>query len=396
MRGTRLAALVAACAAGSGILVPESAIADPPRTVGGSALAGSGTDVHAAPGVPTLPVIPAEGWLIADLDSGQVLAAHDAHGRFAPASTLKVLTALVLIPRLDPKAQLTPTSAEVAIDGTKVGAVPGHAYTVDMLLEGMLAVSGNDTARILAGALGGDNAVVALMNAEAARLHATDTFAATVTGLDAPNQTSSAYDLALLGQAALRNAAFRRYAASTRAQFAGTGVAPFAISNHNPLLGEYPGAYGVKNGYTAAARASYIGAAYRGGHHLVVTLIRADPAFRKPAEALLDWGFAADGKVDPVGVLVQPDATEGDNSAQQLAAELAQTLGVSGDPVARAASPGAVATVTVHRGSGQSSLTYAGIGAALGLAALVAVRRIQITRRRRRRFARRSLRLPPL
>jgi D-alanyl-D-alanine carboxypeptidase (penicillin-binding protein 5/6) len=385
--------LVCAAVAGTiglSVVFAPPVSADPPATVGGPQLASHGIVANSAPGVPALPAVPASGWLVADLDTGNVLAAGDAHGEYAPASTLKVLTALVVIPRLSPARVLTATSEQVAVDGTKVGVVPHHAYTVDMLLQGMLAVSGNDTARVLAGALGGDTAVEALMNAKAQDLQAYDTHAASVTGLDAVGQRTSAYDLALIGRAGLDLPSFRKYVATTRSTFVGRGVPPFAIQNHNPLLGNYPGTYGVKNGYTDAARASYIGAAVRNGHHLIVTMIHADPDFRLPAEALLDWGFAADGKVQPIGTLVGPADTEGTAKADSASAPL---VAGAGNGAVHAAS-----SIPASRRGGLSSAEYGGLGLAAGLLFLIGGRRAQIRRRRRSRGVRagRRLRLPPI
>jgi D-alanyl-D-alanine carboxypeptidase (penicillin-binding protein 5/6) len=383
------------CAAVAGMIGFSVALAppvsaDPPTAVGGPQLASHAIVANSAPGVPALPAVPASGWLVADLDTGEVLAAGDAHGEYAPASTLKVLTALIVIPRLDPAKIITATSEEVAVDGTKVGVVPNHAYTVDMLLQGMLAVSGNDTARVLAGALGGDAAVETLMNAKAQELQAYDTHASSVTGLDAVGQHTSAYDLALIGRAGLDLPSFRKYVATTRSTFLGQGVPPFAIQNHNPLLGNYPGTYGVKNGYTDAARASYIGAAVRNGHHLIVTMIHANPDFRLPADALLDWGFAADGKVQPIGTLVGAADTE---TAAKVGSGSAPVVADAGNR-AVSASPSTVAP----RHSGLSSAEYGALGIAAGLLLLIGGRRAQIRRRRRTRALRsgRRLRLPPI
>ncbi|HVV29426.1 MAG TPA: serine hydrolase, partial [Mycobacteriales bacterium] len=249
--------VLGAVLAGPAVAAPRESAAP----IGGPELGSAGLIVHPTADVPVPPQVDASGWLVADLDTGAVLAAQDPHGRYAPASTLKVLTALVAIPRLDPAGTVTATSEQVDVDGTKVGIVPGHAYTVSMLLHGLLMVSGNDAARVVAGALGGNDVVQGLMNGEAEHLQALDTHAGSVTGLDAPGQTSSAYDLALLARAALKLPAFAEAVATPTYEFSGAGVAPFQISNHNPLLGHYAGTYGVKNGYTNAAQASFIGAA---------------------------------------------------------------------------------------------------------------------------------------
>lgn len=278
--------------------------------LGGAQLSSRGTVV--AKGAPALPRTVAASWLVADLDSGQVLASRDAHGRFAPASTLKTLTAETLIPQLDPEQQVRPTFDDVNVDGTRVGLVQQLSYPVKQLFTAMLVVSGNDAANTLATANGGITKTVAQMNAEAARLHALDTHAVNPNGLDDPHQLSSAYDLALIARAGMKLPAFRSYVATKRSAISGPGGHSIAISSHDRLLWNYPGAIGIKNGYTVKARATFVGAATRGGHTLVVTLMRTDPRYWPEAASLLDWGFAAErAGVTPVGQLVDPDPDEG-------------------------------------------------------------------------------------
>ena len=123
----------------------------------------------------------------------------------------------------------------------------------------------------------GRDKTIAAMNAKAAQLGAWDTVAVDPSGLDAPGQRSSAYDLALLGRAVMQLPAYRQVAATKTYTFPGgtdrSGkVSPaFEIQNHNQLLDNYPGTIGVKNGYTTGARNTFIGAVTRGGpdpaHH---------------------------------------------------------------------------------------------------------------------------------
>lgn len=298
------------------LLIAFPAAAETPRTIGGDRLAAPGIVVPQ--GAPALPSTAAAGWLVADLDTGDVLASKDSHGHFAPASTLKTLTAETLIPKLDPSQLVTPTWDDVNVDGSKVGLKQHIRYPVSELFTAMLVVSGNDAANTLATANGGIPKTVAEMNAEAARLQAHDTHAVNANGLDDPKQRSSAYDLALIGRAAMQLPAFRAYVATKHAHVRGPGKTQIAISSHDKLLWNYPGAIGIKNGYTVKARATFVGAATRGGHTLIVTLMRTNPHYWPEAAALLDWGFAATragvspvGRlVDPVGPLVDPAATE--------------------------------------------------------------------------------------
>ncbi|MCU1691514.1 MAG: D-alanyl-D-alanine carboxypeptidase, partial [Frankiales bacterium] len=273
--------------------------------VGGPLLTGTGTVL--APGAPALPPqAVAHGLVVADLDTGAVLAARDPHGRYAPASTLKILTAVTLSPLLDRSRKLVPTFDDLNVDGTKVGLVERVGYPVDELFTAMMMVSGNDIANTLASAAGGP-AAIEKMNAEAARLQARDTHAVNPSGLDAPGQLSSAYDLALLGRAGLADPDFRRWVSTRRGSVSGPGGKRIETYNHNKLLGRYEGALGIKNGYTSTAKASFVGAATRGGHTVLVSMMRTQPKVDVEARALLDWGFAAIAAgAQPVGTLVEP------------------------------------------------------------------------------------------
>ena len=347
----------------------------PRAALGGDALATRGT-VVAAPARP-LPRTSAAGVLVADLDSGEVLAARDPHGRYAPASTLKTLTAVALLPRLDPDARVRPAFEDVAVDGSKVGVVTTMSYPVHELMSAMLVVSANDAAGALATAVGGTAEAATIMNAEAARLQARDTRAVNPSGLDAAGQVSSAYDLALIARAGMAMPAFREHVATQTSSISAPKRRRIEIYNHNRLLREYDGAIGIKNGFTTAARASFVGAATRDGRTLVVTLlVKADPLVWREAAALLDWGFAAAAAgAAPVGRLVDP---------------LPEDAPVQDEPVAAAPAPPldavpAAAQEPVAEDDG--GVPWRSALAALGLllAGLVARRRQVVLRRRRRR-----------
>ncbi|MGI8537442.1 MAG: D-alanyl-D-alanine carboxypeptidase family protein [Mycobacteriales bacterium] len=261
------------------------------------------TGVLVDPTSPALPDVAAESWLVADLDTGQVLAARDPHGRHAPASMLKMLTAVTLLPLLDGNSVIIPTYDDVNVEGSKVGLAEGVGYPASELFAALLMVSGNDAANALSTAAGGQQATAALMNDEARRLGALDTHAVNPHGLDAEGQLSSAYDLAVIARAGLADARFARQVSTRRASVSAPPGSPrIEIVNKNKLLRDYEGALGVKNGYTRRARASFVGAAERDGRRLVVTLMKAEPKVFDEAEKLLDWGFAA-GAAQPVGVL---------------------------------------------------------------------------------------------
>lgn len=353
--------------------VPAASAASGSQPLGGKRLDTAGVVVAA--GAPALPQnLTARGWLVADLSTGAVLAARNPHGRYLPASTVKALTAVTLIPRLSSTSSVTVTDADVAVEGSKVGLVPGHPYRVSDLFMAMMVVSGNDAANALATAAGGTARTAELMNAEARRLQARNTFVRNPSGLDAPGQVSSPYDLALIARAGMRLPAFRSYVSVRQSQMPAPGGKNFQIYNHNRLLHRYPGALGIKNGYTNAARSTYIGAARRGNRTLVVTLTGAERRWPREAAALLDWGFSTAG-ADPVGVLVEPLAEE--TGKGNSAAEATPPP---------AAADGAVAGAEMKPGGGGVPwFRVTGLALLAAVAGVLARRRAVVRRRRRRR-----------
>ncbi len=279
-----------------------------PREVGGTRLGSSGVVVarHAMP----LPRVPASAFVIADAKTGQVLAAKDAHGRYPPASTLKVLTAITMLPRLKPNATITATRLAASMVPNIIGVIPGHSYKVADLFRALLLISANDAAVALVQASGSFAKGIALMNAEAHHLQAYDVVARQPNGLPAPGQVVSAYDLALIARRALHMPAFMKYDRTLTATFCGTRFGPVHMVNENGLLTQYRGGLGGKIGWTQAAGATYTGMARRNGVTLIVTILHARPLTEiTSAERLLDWGFAASRRTDrvrPVGTLVPP------------------------------------------------------------------------------------------
>lgn len=255
-----------------------------------------------------IPAGPAPNWLIADLDSGQILAEQNGYAATPPASTIKVLLALVALDELNLDDAVVATPADTQVECNCVGVKAGHSYTARELLEGLLLVSGNDAANALADMLGGPEAAVAKMNAKASEVGATDTHASTPSGLDGPGGpgTTTPHDLAAIFRAAMANPVFAEITAQPAATFpTDSGERP--IVNMNELLARYPGAFGGKTGFTDAARKTYVGGAARDGRRLVVAMMyglirEGGPNYWDQASALLDWGFAQ-GPTSGVGSL---------------------------------------------------------------------------------------------
>lgn len=296
----------------------------PSAPVGGTRMAECGAVT--AKGTPPLPQdISATAWVVSDLDTGEVLAAKDPHGRYRPASTIKVLLAAVALRTLDMDKVVTGTRADADVEGTRVGIGPNGRYTNRQLMQALIMASGNDAAHAIAAQLGGDAAAVAKMNDLAKSLQALDTHAATPSGLDGPGMSTSAYDLSVLFRDAMTIPLFAELIHTEQVDFPGYPKDPaspddidhpgYPIGNDNHLLYEYEGAIGGKTGFTDDARQTFVAAAKRDSRRLAVTLLQAEVLPIRPweqAARLLDYGFALPHGTN-VGELpnAQPTSTTG-------------------------------------------------------------------------------------
>lgn len=326
----------------------------------------SGTTVRLGAKAPAVPDVSALSWLVADADTGEVLAAHNAHRKLPPASTLKSLFAVTLLPSLPAGTRHTVKRAElrgIGAGSSLVGVKENHTYRVADLWLGVFLSSGNDAVHVLASLNGGWRATTERMQAKARELGALDTKVVSPDGYDAPGQVSSAYDLAVFGRAGLRNREFAEFCGTRYAKFP-AGKGSFGIQNTNRLLTgadgveRYRGLIGVKNGYTSKAGNTLISAARRDGRTLVVTVMNPQSGSRfavyEESRSLLDWGFRASGKVEPVGSLLPPAPPPVQAGPEQppapVAAPKATTTGWSeAGMVASAGSLGAAAVALVIR-----------------------------------------------
>ncbi|WUQ22606.1 DUF5136 domain-containing protein [Streptomyces sp. NBC_00236] len=377
------AALLSVLLVGPASAVSQDATDDEPKPptgmsqVGGAQLGRSGTQVNLGAGAPVLPKkLTGRSWMVSDAETGDVLASHNPHWRLPPASTLKMLFAdtVMQAPALQPKTrEYTVQDADLADLGegsSLVGVKEDLPYTVHDLWLGVFLRSGNDAVHVLASMYGGVPKTVTDMQAHADELQALDTTVVSPDGYDAPNQVSSAYDLTLFARSGMQKADFREYCATATAQFPGEQKKgkkreSFGIQNTNRLLTgadgvtAYKGIAGVKNGYTTHAGNTFTGVAERNGKVLLVTVMHPSSeethAVYKEAASLLDWGFAASGKVTPVGELVPPrsaDTGTGTGKGAQ-AGKPAADKGGNG--------PGTTKAAAATDGSG-------GVGIALGIA----------------------------
>lgn len=251
-------------------------------------------------GTAPIPEGPAPAWIVADMDTGQILAGRDQYVAHPPASTIKTLLALVALDELPLNATVVADEADAKVECNCAGIKAGRTYTTQELLDGLLLVSGNDAANTLAHMLGGTDAAVAKMNAKAAALGANATHAGSPSGLNGPgiDGATTPRDLAVIFRAALANPVFAAITASPSAPFPGAD-GPVTLINQDEMLGRYPGMLGGKTGFTDAARKTFVGAAQRDGRRLVIAMMyglvkEGGPTYWDQATALLDWGFGQD------------------------------------------------------------------------------------------------------
>ena len=236
------------------------------------------------------PPVTAPELAVVDDSTGALLYGLQPHAHEPPASTTKIAAAIVTLEHataLDTAVRVTVDGwAMAAADGSSVmGLVPGQRVTLGTLLDGLLLPSGNDAAEQLAISVGETRAqFVGWMNSLAAdELGLVDTHFVNPSGLDARDHYSSAYDLAQLARRAMREDVLREIFASQVIRADG-----FVLTGHNPLIGVYPGADGVKTGSTDAAGKVLVGSAVHNGHRVYVVVMHSDDTLAD-ATALFDW-----------------------------------------------------------------------------------------------------------
>jgi D-alanyl-D-alanine carboxypeptidase (penicillin-binding protein 5/6) len=238
---------------------------------------------------------PPRSGLLFDLDTGEVLWRRLPDRILPIASLTKMMTALVVVQRSAPDDKVRVTKEALAYKGSAVGVLPkGKRVKLETMLNGLLLPSGNDAAIALAQRMSGTVArFVTRMNDQARRWGLECTRFSSPDGFEDDDNHSCAVDLAALARAVLDRPRLARIVKRRRA------VLPFPIkggrlylSNNNPLLRTgYPGAIGIKTGYTDAAGRCLVAAAQRNGRRLGVVLLHSpDPG--KQARQLLDRGFA--------------------------------------------------------------------------------------------------------
>lgn len=233
-----------------------------------------------------------EAALLMEPETGKVIWAKNENRRLAPASTTKILTALVALEQSTLKQVAIVSDKAAATEGSSVYLRPGERISMEDLLYATLLQSGNDAAVAIAeGVAGSVTEFVKMMNATAQRIGAKDSSFLNPHGLPQKGHYTTARDLALITEAAMEHPNFREIVSTwsrpwKSEEWSGTLV------NHNRLLGNYRGAIGVKTGYTVEAGQCLVAAARRGGAtYLAVILNSQGKAIWEDARKLLDYGF---------------------------------------------------------------------------------------------------------
>ena len=249
-----------------------------------AALCAAMTLYFCIPAVAEAVEVSATACVLMDADTGAVLYEKEPHRRMRIASTTKLMTALVALEQGGLEREITVTAAHMA-EGSSMYLRPGERLTTEELLYGLLLCSGNDAALAVTECAGGAVPFVEKMNEKAAALGMADTHFANPNGLDDEAHYSTAYDMALLGCAAVNEPTLRRIASTRTAVVGGR-----TLTNHNKLLARLEGCVGLKTGYTKAAGRTLVSCAERDGRRLVAVTLR-DGDDWNDHETLYDWGF---------------------------------------------------------------------------------------------------------
>lgn len=226
-------------------------------------------------------------------ETGELIYGKNEHDRRSMASTTKIMTSLLAIEALTPQRKITVSADMLNVEGTSMGLLPGDTVTLEGLVYGMLLQSGNDAANVTAITLGGNvENFVSMMNKRAGEIGMNDTHFETPSGLDSKEHYSTAYDMALLGCAAIKNPEFAAVC-SQKSAVVCYGNPPYrrTLTNHNRLLRIYDDAVGIKTGFTKKSGRCLVSAARRDGVTLVAVTLNAPDDWNDHSK-MLEYGFS--------------------------------------------------------------------------------------------------------
>jgi D-alanyl-D-alanine carboxypeptidase (penicillin-binding protein 5/6) len=239
-----------------------------------------------------VPSIKGRAAIVVDLTAGQILYQQNQTTRYAEASLTKMMTAMVAADLTPLDTVITVPDAATQVEPNHMGISTGEKLTVRELLEGMLLDSGNDAAEAIAMGIVDRPAFIDFMNQKATALHLRSTHFTNPSGLDDTDHYSSAYDLAVVGATLLADYPDLRAIVGSKqvSIYATPQHKAFNPTNIDRLLSTYPGAIGIKPGYTGAAGYCLAAAATRNGRTILVVVLGSTQHFTDAA-TLLDFGF---------------------------------------------------------------------------------------------------------
>lgn len=238
----------------------------------------------------SFPVLSAQAALAVDIDSGTALYEKNPDSPLLPASTTKIVTALVAMEHFSPEDIVK--VGNVSIEGQKMGLVKGEEIRVDDLLYGLLIYSANDAAEVFAQNYpGGREAFITVMNLKAQELGLENSNFKNPTGLDGEGHKSTARDLVRVAEVAMRDSRFAEVVATKEKQVTSLdGLIVHRLTNLNELVGEVDGVLGVKTGWTKYARENLVTYVERNGHGVMIALMGSQDRFGETKE-LIEWIF---------------------------------------------------------------------------------------------------------
>jgi D-alanyl-D-alanine carboxypeptidase (penicillin-binding protein 5/6) len=341
---------------------------------------------------------PAKAYILVDADTGKVLDAFNEHEALPPASTTKLMTALVATEKLAKETTFTVSPGAAGQPAMRIGMVAGERWTHDAAMHSLMMVSANDAAYALAEAASGSLAAFADdMTKAAVRYGMVDSRFADPAGFDDASAFGggsrvSAYDLAIAARNVLAVPDLTGMAGTPKYSFDGPDGKSHVLYNHDKLLARYAGATGLKTGYTALAGHTFVGTATRDGRTMISVVLNADDTYGV-ASALMDKGFATPADAAGLGTTLPPVRVQPFQAPEPATLVPGKATGKAAKPAARKAlSTASAQPVADHhpvgRGGASRMLTVLLLVVA-GAAGVVVTSRRRADRRRRERLARR-------
>lgn len=242
------------------------------------------------------PVISAGQAVLTDGETGKILYEKSADEKAYPASTTKIMTALVTLENLEkydsPITQTVEVPTEAAgVEGSSLYLAAGEKLSMEDLLYGLMLVSGNDAATALACIIGGTQEnFVSMMNDKAAELHCSSTHFTNPSGLFDEDHYTTARDMAVIAREAMKDPTFRKIVAAKDHKAQRTDSDYLTFHNKNKTIFQYDGGTGIKIGYTQASGRTLVASAERDGRSMICVVMSA-PDWFQDAYKLMDYGF---------------------------------------------------------------------------------------------------------